>query len=373
MTPAQFMFSVVCFIHSSAMLTGFFAPISKQDSWAAVILGFTLCIPFLLVYISLMKRFPGKSLVGINDLVFGPVAGKVVSCMYLWFFLTLTSLNTRDLTNFVQKTIMQKTPDIIVFVFFIAICGWAVRHGIEAVVRYNVFFAIAAIGIAICATLFTSNLMRLDNFLPILDQPPIHYIHSGHIISTIPFGETVAFLMITPNIKLPKEKYGRYFLGGFAIGGAILLSVVLRDTAVLGNMMWHFSLPAFETFRVVNISQALSRIEILFAIILILLFFSKVIFLYYVTVLTTAQILRLDSLKPLVLSIGSFIIVYALILFFSSMQQAASGAQTAPFFWLVFELILPLITLVVAKLRGFPQKIHGKETGDCAQQGELSV
>ena len=106
----QFMFTVACFIQSSSLLTSFFTSITKQDSWIVVILGFVMSIPSLLIYTYIMKIFPDKNLMEINNIVFGPIIGKVVSVLYLWFFLTLSALNTKDLGDFVQKTTMQNTP-----------------------------------------------------------------------------------------------------------------------------------------------------------------------------------------------------------------------------------------------------------------------
>lgn len=361
MTPAQYMFSVAAFVQASALLTAFFTSVSKQDSWFAVIMGCIICLPFLWVYVSLMKHFPGKSLVQINECVFGPALGKIISCLYLWFFLTLTSLNLRDLGDFVKNTIMPKTPTVVVVVLFIAVCAWSVRHGIEAVSRYSIAFSILSILVALTATIFTVNSMNLRNFLPSMQLSVREYAVSSHIVSTIPFGETVAFLMITPNIKLPAKKYGKYFLLGYLIGGLMLLSIVLRDTAVLGKVIWFFSSPSFETFRLVKFVETLNRMEILFALILIIMLFAKITFLLYVSVLAIAQIFNLNSFRTLVLPTAAVVGIYCFILYSSSLEHAASAAEITPILWTPFEFILPLITLILVKIRKIPA-----ETGEIA-------
>ncbi|MDF2567270.1 MAG: spore gernimation protein [Oscillospiraceae bacterium] len=354
-TAVQFMFSVACYMQASSLLTAFFVGITKQDSWIVVILAFLVCLPFLFIFISIMRNFPDKNLIQINTLVFGPVVGNIISAMYIWYFLTLTSLNLRDLSDFVHQTIMPKTPSIVIMFLFLLVCAWAVRFGIGVVTRYNTLFSIIQIVILALAVVFTANLIDFQNFLPMFDQPAMEYVHGTHVVSTIPFGEVVVFLMITPNIKLPPKKISKFFLWGFVIGGIVLVVVILRDTAVLGNVLGLFSLPSFETQRMASLMEALSRLEIMFASVLIILLFAKVTFLYYVTVLSLAQIFKFETFKPFILSIGALAIVYAFILYSSSMQHVESGTNATPILWTLFEFVLPMLTLLIAKMRKLPQ------------------
>ncbi len=56
-------------------------------------------------------------------------------------FLTLTCLNLNDLGGFVHNIMMKKTPFLVILVIFMAVCAWAVRHGLETVVHYNFLFS----------------------------------------------------------------------------------------------------------------------------------------------------------------------------------------------------------------------------------------
>jgi spore germination protein KB len=355
-SPHQFLFAIACFIRASSLVSAFFSNIVKQDAWLVVALGLICCLPFLAVLIRLAGRFPQKSLFEIDDIVFGPIAGKAVSMLYLWFFLTLAALNLRDLGDFVQMTIMQNTPRIVIMVLFMVVCAWAVRHGIEVVVRYSTLFVLAALVILAMTVLLTLNHFDFRNFLPVLEQPPMKYVQSVNIVMTIPFGELVVFLMITPCVNFQGKKMSRYFLLGFLTGGTMLLGVVLRDTAVLGRSASLFAMPPFETMRMVTLTESISRMEVLFAVVLIILLFFKVSFLYYVTTVSVAKLLRLSSFRSLVLTVGAFLVVYAFNLYPSAAKHTASGRETAPIIWILFEFLLPTVTLLVAGLRGLPQR-----------------
>ncbi len=360
-TSFQFMLSVACYLQASALLSAFFAPITKQDSWMVVLFGMAAAAPVLLLYILIIRSFPGKNLIEICKAVFGRAAGSLVSLMFIFFFLTLTSLNLRDLGVFMRHTILVETPTVATVSLAMIVCAYAVYKGLNVVTRYAPAFVIMSFIIIITAIVLTLNIMNFDNFLPVLNQPVSHYVQGTHIITTIPFGELVVFLMVAPAVKCQKKGIGVYLFGGFLLGSIALLLVVARDNAVLGNVAPLFALPPFETLRMISIANALNRMEILFAIILIVLLFFKISFLFYVTVLATAQLFDLESYHPLVLIMGALVIAYSTFVYPSTVVHAAAGREVEPVLFLLFEVFLPVAILIVGRIRGLHRSQSLKE------------
>lgn len=358
-SATQFMFSIVIFIRSSSLLSAFFFSITKQDSWLIVLFGTVVCIPLLWVYVALAKQYPDKSLIQINDEVFGRIGGKIVSVFYIWFFFTLTTLNLRDLGGFVNKSIMILTPNTVIISIFIILCAWSVYYGLEVVTRYSIVFTIISTAILIVSILATFNIMNFENFLPIFHQPVNSYIHGTHIISTIPFGELVVFLMIAPNVEGKEKGLAKYFYGGFFIAALLILLVILRDTAVLGNMLEFLSLPSFEALRLATLFETISHIEILFAVLLILFLFFKISILFYTSILAVSHFFKIKSYRPLILPASALIVVYSITIFENVIMHTTISRGTAPFFWVFIEMILPFITLMVSYIKKTIKKAAG--------------
>ena len=154
---------------------------------------------------------------------------------------------------------------------------------------------------------------------------------------------------------MPARDFGKFFIWGFVIGGISLLVIVLRDIAVLGNVITLFALPPFETIRMASLTPMITRMEIFFAVALIVLLFFKISFLYYITVMAISRIFGMESFKPLVLSVGTILFSYTKIIASTNMHNMASGSQTTPVLWVPFEFLLPTITLIVTKLRKIPK------------------
>lgn len=376
-TPWQFAFAVACFVQSSSLLSAFFASITEHDSWIAVLIAMAVGMPLLGVYLALLRRFPGQNLMQINEAVFGRAGGGVLSALYLWFFFTLASLNLRDAGTFVNKTIMSQTPPMLLNIMLILICAWAVYFGLNVVARYSILFSLISVLVLVVSVIFTFNLVHADNFLPLLEAGPRNMVHASHVVLTIPFGETLVFLMIAPQVRIKNGKIGRYLLGGFLAGGVFMALVLARDTAVLGSAMGFFALPSFETLRMVTLSDALSRMEILFALILILLMFFKISMLFYVSMLTLGEILHASTYRPLVLPWAVLTVIYSMTAYSSSETHTRSGQEQVPFLWLLFEVLLPGLTLAVSylwKKKGdLPAPAAGAGAGAGEEHGEKAV
>jgi len=361
----QFMFSVACFIQASALLTTFISAVTLQDSWLVLLFDAVLCLPLIWLYRTLMLMFPEQNLLQILVEVYGPVVGKVIGVAYIWFFFTLASLNLTDLGNFTKLTIMQETPNVVLVLICVLVSAFAVRNGIILVTRYSTLFAIITFILLSIGVILMFNQIKFENFLPMFDQPAGKYVQGIHIISTIPFGELVTFLMIHPCVKLSRRDATKYLFLGVGLGEITTLVVLLLNIGVLGNLLDMFTLPTLVMLRLVNLGMSLSRMEIIFAVILVMLLFFKITFLYYVSVLATAQFFKVKAYRQLALAAGALIIAYGLTLYPSMIEHAASAQEVTPFLWTPFEILIPLLTFFIAKLRKLPQtsKEMAKERG----------
>jgi spore germination protein KB len=355
----RFMFTVAFFLQSSALLTAFIAGNIRHDSWLAVMFGAIVSIPLIFLYRSIMVEFPDKNFLQVLEEVFGKVAGKILGAGMVWFFLTLSALNVTDLGNFAKITVMRETPHIVLTTMCIIVAVWAVRYGVKVVARYSALFTFIEFAIVAVSIILTINQLDLKNFLPMFDFEPIKYIQGTHIVLTIPFGELVVLLMLAPNCRLSKKNTTKYWFGGFAMGAVTLLIVLMRDIAILGNTIQVFTLPGLVTLRLVNLGEALSRMEILFAVAVIVLLFFKVTILGYASVVAIAQLTNFKSYRRLALVVGMFIIVYAPTLYNGPTENATSAREFVPFLWSLFEIIIPLAAYVVGKIRKLGKKENG--------------
>lgn len=350
----RLMLTICCFIQASSLLTSFLLSITYQDSWIVVLIGIALCLGLIWIYRELMLTFPGKNLIEMLKEVYGPVVGKILGAAYFWHFLTLASLNLMDMSETSKIAIMGEMPVVVLAIMCAVVCAYAVRHGIKTVTWPSTLFTFVTIPITITTLLLLANQINFENLFPMLDQPLGKLVQGVHIISTIPFGELVIITMFNPNIELTRKGSLKYMFGGFLLGAFTVFFTVFRDITVLGNTLHLFAQPSLISLRMVRLGEALSRMDILFAIILVTLLFYKIAVLYYVTVMCVAQLFETKNYRRLVAITGALIVAYGLTLFPNSVEHAEHGQKFTPILWTFFEILAPLITLIIAKMKKLP-------------------
>lgn len=344
------MFSVATFIIASSLLTKGLYSYLNQDSWVAVIMGYVISLMVISIYAGLSKQHPNQSIIEINDVVFGKIIGKFVSVCYIFYFLMLTLLNTRDMGSFVGGIILPKTPMAITIILFVIVCAWAVRKGAVNLTRYGtLFFFITIAAILINFALLIKD-TQLTNFLPMFSMPLGKYFIGTNLVTALPFCEIFAFMMFIPHMENP-DGFGKALKNGLTLGAITLLIVVLRDIAILGNYTLISTSPSFSVLRLIDIGDFLTRLEIVYAVILIALLFFKVSVLYYATVSAFARLLHFQSYSFLVMIFGALIVVYTQAIFESSSDQALWLSSAAAIFSTFFIFILPIVTLIVSAFR----------------------
>lgn len=358
----QLTYSTAAFIIASSLLTGNLYAFARNDSWFSVLIGFSASFIIVGIYSKLSKKHPGLSLVEINEVVFGKIVGKAVTVLYIFYFLSLAYFNTRDIGDFVKGMLLPATPIMVIFVLFIIICAWAVRKGPVVMTRYGFLLSFVVIAAILFNTMLLVNKINLKNILPMVTLPLKNYLIGAHVVTMLPFCEIMAFMMYIPFLGKP-ESFGQALRGGLYIGASTLMLVVLRDTVVLGNMITVFSMPVFSSIRLIDVGDILTRLEIVYAVILMMMLFFKVSIVYFATVSGISKLFNLDSHHSFIIVIGALITIYAIASFPAMWEHIQWNLTTAATYSSFFLLVLPAVTLVVSTARDYKQSMAMKQEG----------
>ncbi len=354
-TGQDLLFSVFCFMQGTVLRSGFIISDTRNDSWSMAFTGLLFALPLVAIYTLLLRWFPGKGLIEIDDLIFGPVVGKVISVLYLFFFLSLLALNTHDLGSFVIGYMMPETPIVPVIFLFLTVCIYAIHKGIENLMRLSVFFCVITTGALLINSVLILKEVKIEFLKPFFRLPLMKYVQGTVTVTAVPMGEILAFTMIAPMLG-KKQKVGKPLALGLIFSSIFMAVVILRDIITLGPLVSIVSLPSFESVRYVTLAGILTRMESIYAIVLLILFLFKVCILMYAFVLGLSQILYVKNYSTLILVSAALVFIYSLLVFESVMENMDWGSSTAPFFSLTFEFFLPVVSLLVARLRGLNRK-----------------
>ena len=357
----QLFFLIAGFVEASALLIDFTVGITEQQTWMVILAGLIITTPFVLSYVALAKSFPGMNLVQINDMVYGRFLGKVISLYYIFFFSMTLSFNIRDVGELYITFLMQDTPFIFFLIVFTATCAYAVTKGIEVLARISHLILVTGFFAITSTFILLIDQMDFSNFLPFFELPLIRIFQGIHIVSSIPFGETVVFLMIMGCMNKTEHAVKNTFFG-LLIGALSLLFVAVRNTAVLGRTQTIWTSTSFQSIRLINIGTVLTRMDFVIGIAQTILIFFKCSIFLYVLVVAVSQLFGLKSYVPLVLPLAAIEVIIAATVFQSPVDHATITQNAGIIYSVPLVFVFPPLALLIAKIRGLPKVERCKGT-----------
>ncbi|PJI10088.1 MULTISPECIES: GerAB/ArcD/ProY family transporter [Clostridium] len=351
---SQLTFLIAGLLQASALTVTFVSGITKQNTWIVLTGGFIIALFLLQIYTALSKKFPGKNLIEINDVIYGSYFGKAISILYISYFGYIVAANFRFTADFLSAYLFNRTYTIVFIIIISMVSMYAIKKGIETIARAAFILSILAFIVSAIITISVIKDAHLSNFLPFFQMNFNDFIQGTNIMVSIPFGEMISFLMIFPYVN-NIEKVKKSAFAGLIIGGTYFFIVVFRDTSVLGRLGYINALSPFETTRVINIGQIITRMEALISLMLLFNEFMKICIMYYSTVLSIAQFFKLQSYKPLVVPVGIIGAIFSIIMFDSPVEHMYFASNIYVILVIPIVVILPIISLIVASIRKLNQ------------------
>lgn len=331
---------------------------AQRDAWIAIIIGAIEGAVFALIFTTLARRFPGKTIVEILDTVFGPYLGKVMAVIFIWYSFHLGSLVIRNFTDFFTTAIMPETPSIVFSALLVLVSAFAVANGLEVITRCSLVLVPITVFLLVASFLIQLNQLDFKNFLPILETPLGRLLKSSHNVAVFPFGEAVIFLMILPFLNQNKIVRGKTVLG-ISLAAFFIDLVALRSIGTFGASRSLATYPSLEAVKLINLPFLNMRFEIIVIINFLTMGFLKIAVLHYSTVLGLGQIFKLRSIHPLIIPVGILMVIFSIIIFSGSTENFEFFEVAYPIYALPFQLIIPLLTLIVAVIRKLPPRRTG--------------
>ncbi len=322
--------------------------------WLIVFLsGILSLIGFLFIYY-LIRKFPGQNIIEIARVIGGPVIGGVIGIIFFLFFLTITSLFLRQFVESFILSILPRTPISVITFCLLAILIYGCLLGIETISRVAWFFGPYLLLGLVVIVFFSLSHADIQHLAPVLGTGPVKLLKASAYNVSL-FSEILLFGLIAPLIANKSKIFG---VGAYSIGIAILINMAITAIVVLVfNYVSAAKLifPVFQLARLISLEEFIQRVEAVFVFVW---FFTAAIQLsgmFYGTVTSFAQALRIQDYRPLSIPIG--VLIFTISLIPTSMTQAVilNDFQIEKYYSFVafgVPLLLWLVSLIIKKKTG---------------------
>ncbi|MEQ6353250.1 endospore germination permease [Lysinibacillus sp. M3] len=331
---------------------------AKQDAWIAAIIGVVISLPIVKLFVALGNKTPTLTFVEANEKILGRFFGKFTAIG----FAIISLLSAGELLYFIgifMKTeIMPETPTMAFAFMFSIIIIYAAFLGIEVFARSaEILFAIFIL-IFIFFVLFIAPSIQIENIQPIMETPKKSLFFSIiRFISLFSFPLAVLLTIFPSAVNVQKSAQKGFYIGAI-LGGIVLITIITLSILVLGPANTASrTFPSYALAQRISIGDFLQRIEVIMAAMWIITIYIRTYMYFYAAVIGIAQICKIKNHRPLILPLGMIILGLSQIVHPNIIHSDIYNRETWPIFAFILMILLPLLLLIVAKIR----KIDGHQ------------
>ncbi|RAV06483.1 endospore germination permease [Paenibacillus sp. YN15] len=324
---------------------------SKQDAWISILAATILGTGIAWLTGSLAKRVSGQfSFLGWLSRRLGKWAAVIVGLGLTSYYISISATILQEFTNILSDQILFETPDWVIMVIILSVCGYAVYGGIEVIARVNgVVTTISIITYCISLTLFF-NLIEPHQLMPIMDTPLPHVAYGG----LLPLGwlsEVALVLLLAPYLH-SKKGIVKAAVGGTVAAGFHLTLTVALCLILFGPIMpQQFRYPTFSMIEIIKLGTTLERLDILFVSFWVCTIYIKMALFLFGAFHCLTETFVIKPSKPVLLGLSLVIMMTAFVSFHDETAFDNQMQHVTPYELLGFNVVLPLLLAAALLVR----------------------
>lgn len=322
---------------------------AKQDLWFSPIMASLIGYITLFVSNKLNVIFPDKTVIQFSENIIGKTPGKIISFIFLLFYLQTTGLIVRDYGEFIVSSFLFKTPLVVIMASMVLLCAFVVYGGVEVLGRTGQLLFPIFVAPFLFFVILLSPDFELGNILPIFEEGIIPSI-KGAIPLSGWFSEAFIITFLFPYLT-DKKKGMKY--GMISILGVMITLVIVNLTVlfVLGTTTSSKIYPLMNVSRYISYADFFENLDSVIMAIWILGAFVKISVFYFAIVIGTAQWLNLSDYRPLIWPIGILMIEFSYWSIPNMMSFSYHGNIYFSFYGVPIQTIIPLLLLFVSIIK----------------------
>jgi spore germination protein KB len=281
-------------------------------SWYCTIIScITSIIFFLLIYL-LMKRFIGKNIVEIFEIVLGKYFGKLLSLLFCAYGLYYSGSNLREFVEMIKAYNLPYSPPSVIFSIFIATVCLITYFGLNGISRISVIYFYPVIAGFILILLLASPNYDVDYLKPYLGYGLGNSLTIGFLRSSA--YEEVFILTIIINSMQSIKAFKKSGIISLIIAGIAFSISLICYLMTFGYIMGSENLSGiFQLSKIIYFNRFFQRLESVFLFIWVISSVIAASISFYITIIIYCKTFNIQEHKPLILPFAALLFLVAIL------------------------------------------------------------
>ncbi|WP_341348357.1 endospore germination permease [Paenibacillus sp. FSL H3-0469] len=322
---------------------------AREDAWIAALCSLLINLVMVVLYLAVARLYPGKNLYEMLEAGFGRWLGKLISLLYLFYFLILTGTLLGDLGFFMTSEILPETPVEAIQIVFLTAAVVCASLGIVVLARVGELLFPWVLFLFLILVLALIPKIEWNHIKPVLEggfRPVLLAAYQSSM-----YQELIVLLTFLPLVKKPRSGERAFLLGTFG-GGVILTVIVLLSLLILGiEQTENSTFPAYALAKTINIGNILQRVEGILITIWVLTFFIKISLLYLSILKGLQSVFHLKKQDYLIYPLAVLFVIIAWNTYINTVYVNEIIAKVWGNFAFIYLVFFPLLVYGIALIR----------------------
>ncbi|WP_426377650.1 GerAB/ArcD/ProY family transporter [Desulforudis sp. 1031] len=328
---------------------------ARQDAWLSLSLAGAFGALVTYIAARLALRFPQETVVQYTPRVLGPVVGKLVGFIYVYYYLYVAYFVQREFSELVNTAYLPRTPMIVVIGLLTLLAVYVLYQGLEVLCRVNTVVLWTVVAALLLVIALGIKEVNLEELLPVFENGPGPVV-LGAVAPGSWFGETAVILMLMPFIcAADRPRMVKFNLLAVLILFLLMELIVVSAIGRFGADQTATKLfPTLSLARHVEVPTLpiFSRQDALFMVFWIGGMLFKLATFFYAGTLGLAQWLNLKDYRPLILPLAVVITALAVQSWANITDLKSFTSEVFPFSITFVQFVLTGTILLVSIIRG---------------------
>jgi len=308
-----------------------------NDVWMAVPIAVAAGLAAVWMLAAAARRFPGQDLFEVLA-ARHPVVGRAIGFLYIFYFFILLCRDFRILILYINITLLEYTPLLIVAMLILACAVYMARAGLEVSARVNEIWMFLYVVCVLLVPILVAPAIHLHHLFPMLYDGFVPVLKGSWFLFPF-FGDIIIlpFLIGYPAFKLKSGTQG------LLIGSASIFILIACALLVLGaNVASRFTFPAYELVRLIQLTDFLDRLELPLVAIWMPTLITKIAIGMHLASHGFGRLLPGLSPRELILPFGALAVSCSFWLF-RDLAEMFLFNRLWPYAAILFQLVIPLL------------------------------
>lgn len=330
----------------SPNMTGWYA---GRDLWLSVLWASLYGFVAVGLAFRLHRIYPGENIIQYSPRILGTFPGKALGLLFLVSYLVLVGITLREYAEFVKVIFLPQTPMTVIVGSMMLVSAFAVKGGVEVIVRVTQALLPAALLIFLVTLCLTVQSWDVQHLFPILEKG-IGPSLKGGMVPGIWFSEFFMITFLLPLLADPSKGLRRGLIAVTSVA-LLFLFINLICLFVFGMEYLVMVYPLFDATRYISYAQFFEHLDAIMLTLWMTGIFLKLCLVHYVVVLGTSQWLNLSDYRPYSLPLAFLAAGLSLWVVPSSQELHRAISTIFPFSFPGTNVLIPLLLWMIAEWR----------------------